>query len=69
MKDGAILSNAGHFDVEINIKHLEELTVAVSYTHLDVYKRQELVLPKNVEILVKKGDSVVGGVSLIGRVH
>lgn len=29
----------------------------------------ELVLPKNVEILVKKGDSVVGGVSLIGRVH
>ena len=31
MKDGAILSNAGHFDVEINIKHLEELTVEPSY--------------------------------------
>ena len=29
----------------------------------------EIVLPKNVEILVKKGDSVVGGVSMIGRVH
>lgn len=31
MKDGAILSNAGHFDVEININHLEELTVEPSY--------------------------------------
>lgn len=29
----------------------------------------ELVLPKNVEVLVKKGDKVVGGVSLIGRVR
>lgn len=29
----------------------------------------ELILPKNVEILVKKGDSVAGGVTLIGRVH
>ncbi len=28
----------------------------------------EIVLPKNIEILVKKGDSVVGGVSPIGRV-
>jgi len=27
MKDGAILGNAGHFDVEINKKHLEELAV------------------------------------------
>ncbi len=27
MKDGAILSNAGHFDVEVNKQHLEELSV------------------------------------------
>jgi len=27
MKDGAILGNAGHFDVEINKKHLEELAI------------------------------------------
>ncbi len=27
MKDGAILSNAGHFDVEVNKLHLEELSV------------------------------------------
>ena len=29
MKDGAILANAGHFNVEINIKALEELAVEV----------------------------------------
>lgn len=29
MKDGAILANSGHFDVEINIKDLEELSVEV----------------------------------------
>lgn len=40
MKDGAILSNAGHFDVEINIKHLEELTVEPSY---EVRKISELL--------------------------
>ena len=28
----------------------------------------ELILPKNVEVLVKKGDSVMGGKTLIGRV-
>ena len=31
MKDGAVLSNAGHFDVEINIPHLEELSVVTPY--------------------------------------
>ena len=29
MKDGAIVSNSGHFDVEINIKALEEMAVEV----------------------------------------
>ncbi len=28
MKDGAILANSGHFNVEINITHLEELSVS-----------------------------------------
>lgn len=31
MKDGAVLSNAGHFDVEINIPDLEELSVVTPY--------------------------------------
>lgn len=31
MKDGAVLSNAGHFDVEINKNHLEELSVKEPY--------------------------------------
>jgi adenosylhomocysteinase len=28
MKDGAILANSGHFNVEINVKHLEELATS-----------------------------------------
>ena len=28
----------------------------------------ELVVPKNVEITVKKGDKVVGGITVVGRV-
>lgn len=31
MKDGAVLSNAGHFDVEINIPDLEDLSVVTPY--------------------------------------
>ncbi len=31
MKDGAILSNAGHFDVEVNRNHLEELSIKKPY--------------------------------------
>lgn len=31
MKDGAILANAGHFDVEINVKDLEAMTVEPAY--------------------------------------
>ena len=31
MKDGAVLSNAGHFDVEINIPDLEELSLVTPY--------------------------------------
>jgi phosphatidylserine decarboxylase len=28
----------------------------------------ELVVPRNVEITVKKGQSVVGGVTVVGRI-
>ncbi len=31
MKDGAVLANAGHFDVEINVKGLEAMTVEPAY--------------------------------------
>lgn len=31
MKDGAVLANAGHFDVEINVKDLEAMTVESAY--------------------------------------
>ena len=31
MKDGAVLANAGHFDVEINVKDLEAMTVETAY--------------------------------------
>lgn len=31
MKDGAVLANAGHFDVEINVKDLEAMTVEAAY--------------------------------------
>lgn len=31
MKDGAVLSNAGHFDVEINIPDLQELSIVEPY--------------------------------------
>lgn len=31
MKDGAVLANAGHFDVEINVKDLEAITVEPAY--------------------------------------
>ena len=31
MKDGAVLANAGHFDIEINVKDLEAMTVEPAY--------------------------------------
>lgn len=31
LKDGAVLANAGHFDVEINVKDLEAMTVEPAY--------------------------------------
>jgi adenosylhomocysteinase len=40
MRDGAILANAGHFDVEIDVRALENLAVAVHQDvrpHVDAY--------------------------------
>jgi adenosylhomocysteinase len=40
MRDGAVLANAGHFDVEINVRALEDLAVAVHQDvrpHVDAY--------------------------------
>jgi adenosylhomocysteinase len=41
MRDGAILANAGHFDVEIDLRSLAELAVAVQHDvrpHVDAYE-------------------------------
>jgi len=40
MRDGAVLANAGHFDVEIGVRALEDLAVAVHRDvrpHVDAY--------------------------------
>lgn len=44
MKDGAILANAGHFNVEINLKALEELSVT-----------KKIIRPNVVEYVLKNG--------------
>jgi phosphatidylserine decarboxylase len=44
------------------------LTQGECYGMIKFGSSTELVLPKNVEILVKKGDAVTGGKSIIGRV-
>ncbi len=43
MKDGAILANSGHFNVEINIKDLEELATSKRNIrpNLDEYKLKD----------------------------
>ncbi len=45
MKDGAILANAGHFNVEINIGELEKLT-----------KSKKEIRPNNVEYTLQNGN-------------
>src|SRR5512134_731035 len=49
MKDGCILANAGHFDVEMNLKALREMAVGVNTPRLHV---QEYVLPDGRRIRV-----------------
>ncbi len=52
MKDGAIVSNSGHFDVEINIKALEEMAVSTREIRENV---KEYTLPdgRNIYILAE----------------
>lgn len=47
MKDGAILSNAGHFDVEINIPQLSELSVSRRVVRKDI---EEFAMPDGRKI-------------------
>lgn len=49
MKSGAILANAGHFDVEINLKELEELSIEVKELRSNV---EAYVLNDGREIIV-----------------
>ena len=44
------------------------LTRGECYGMIKVGSSTERVLPKNVEILVRKGEAVTGGKSIIGRV-
>jgi adenosylhomocysteinase len=43
MKDGAIIANAGHFDVEINLKALKDLAIDVvcPRPHVDEYRLRD----------------------------
>ncbi len=52
MKDGAIVSNSGHFDVEINIKALEEMAVSTREIRENV---KEYTLPdgRNIYVLAE----------------
>ncbi len=42
MKDGAVLSNAGHFDVEVKVKDLEEIALSKREVREGV---EEYILP------------------------
>lgn len=52
MKDGAIVSNSGHFDVEINIKALEEMAVAKRDIRENI-KEYTLADGRNIYILAE----------------
>jgi len=47
MKDGAILANTGHFDVEINVKQLNEIAVKKRVVKPDL---EEFTLPNKRKI-------------------
>lgn len=52
MKEGAILANAGHFDVEINIPHLEEMAVEVKDVRENI-KKYEMNDGRNIYLLAE----------------
>jgi len=49
MKDGAILANAGHFNVEIDMKSLEELAITKKEVRHNIH---EYILPNNKRLYV-----------------
>lgn len=65
MRDGAILANAGHFDVEIDVRGLESLAVVVEpdvRTHADAYE-----LPDGRRLLLLAQGRVVNLVAAEGH--
>jgi adenosylhomocysteinase len=65
MRDGAILANAGHFDVEIDVRALESLAVAVETglrPHVDAYE-----LPDGRRLLLLAEGRVVNLVAADGH--
>jgi adenosylhomocysteinase len=65
IRDGAILANAGHFDVEINVKALAELAVDVQHDvrpHVDAYE-----LPDGRRLLLLAEGRVVNLVAAEGH--
>jgi adenosylhomocysteinase len=65
MRDGAILANAGHFDVEIDVRALESLAVAVETglrPHMDAYE-----LPGGRRLLLLAEGRVVNLVAADGH--
>ena len=65
MRDGAILANAGHFDVEIDVRGLEAMAIAVQpdvRPHMDVYE-----LPGGRRLLLLAEGRVVNLVAADGH--
>jgi adenosylhomocysteinase len=65
MRDGAVLANAGHFDVEIDVRALETLAVAVQSDvrpHMDAYE-----LPDGQRLLLLAEGRVVNLVAAEGH--
>jgi len=65
MRDGAILANAGHFDVEIDVRALEALAVRVHFDvrpHADAYE-----LPDGRRLLLLAAGRVVNVVAADGH--
>ncbi len=61
MKDGAILSNAGHFDVEVNVKQLESMAksnacVRKNIVSYDIGEKQICVLAQGRLVNLAAGD-------------
>ncbi|RLJ05867.1 MAG: adenosylhomocysteinase [Candidatus Aenigmatarchaeota archaeon] len=66
MKDGAILANAGHFNVEINLKELEKLSVRKRKINEDI---MEYTLPNRKRIFVLAEGRLVNLATSKGEGH